>query len=58
MSNVTCYIEGMINAPMINAVAIVAEVEFYKNWLPITPVSEILKEISHFRKLVYLRNTL
>ena len=58
MSPVTCYIEGLVNAPMINVVAFMAEVEMYKEWLPITPISTVLKEVTPFRKVVYLRNAL
>lgn len=58
LSPITCYIEGVIDAPMMNIIAIMAEVEQYKNWLPITPISTVLKEVSPFRKLVYLQNSL
>ena len=58
LSPVTCYIEGVINAPLINVITIMGEVELFKNWMPITPVSEVLKEVTPFRKLLYVRNSL
>ena len=58
LSPLTCYIEGIIDAPMLDIVTIMAEVESYKDWLPITPVSIVLKEVTPFRKLIYLQNAL
>mmetsp|Transcript_11310 Transcript_11310/g.11345 ORF Transcript_11310/g.11345 Transcript_11310/m.11345 type:complete len:135 (-) Transcript_11310:336-740(-) len=57
LSPLTVFIEGMINAPVMNVIAIVGTVDLYKDWMPITPVSDILKEVTHFRKLLYLKNT-
>eukprot|EP00349_Pseudokeronopsis_sp_Brazil_P001029 CAMPEP_0202963002 /NCGR_PEP_ID=MMETSP1396-20130829/7011_1 /ASSEMBLY_ACC=CAM_ASM_000872 /TAXON_ID= /ORGANISM="Pseudokeronopsis sp., Strain Brazil" /LENGTH=221 /DNA_ID=CAMNT_0049683889 /DNA_START=94 /DNA_END=759 /DNA_ORIENTATION=+ len=57
LSPITVYIEGIINAPLVNVLAIVADPEGYKDWMPITPVSTILKEVTPFRKLLYMRNT-
>lgn len=50
--------EGVINAPMINIATILGEVELYKCWLPITPVSDVLKDLTPMRKLVYIKNDL
>jgi len=58
LSPITCFIETTINAPVLNAVAICAEVAHYKEWLPITPVSDVIKELTPLRKLIYLRNAL
>lgn len=58
LSPLTCYVEGIINAPMINVVNIMGEVEHFKDWMPITPVSNILKEVTHLRKCLYIRNAL
>lgn len=58
LSPVTCYIEGMINAPMLDVLTIVGEVDMFKEWMPITPVSDILRELTPFRKLLYVRNSL
>ena len=56
LSLITCYIEGLIKAPMINVLAIAGEAECFKEWMPITPVSDIVKEVTPLRKLLYLRN--
>lgn len=58
MSSVTCYMEGIVNSPMINVATILGEVEEYKEWMPITPVSKVQKEVTHMRKLLYIRNSL
>ena len=50
--------EGIVNAPMINVATILGEVQEYKEWMPITPVSDVLKEITNMRKLLYIRNAL
>ena len=50
--------EGIVNAPMINIAAILGEVGEYKDWMPITPVSDVLKELTPMRKLIYIRNAL
>mmetsp|Transcript_19942 Transcript_19942/g.18949 ORF Transcript_19942/g.18949 Transcript_19942/m.18949 type:complete len:133 (+) Transcript_19942:181-579(+) len=57
LSPITVFLEGIINAPAINVLAIVGAVDCYKDWMPLTPVSEVLKEVTPFRKLLYLRNT-
>ena len=46
LSPVTCYMEGLVNAPMINIVSIIGEVESFKDWMPITPVSDIIHEVT------------
>jgi hypothetical protein len=43
---------------MMNIVTIMAEVGSFKDWLPITPVSEVIKEVTPLRKLLYLQNQL
>lgn len=58
LAPITCFIEGIINAPMINVLAVVGEVEHFKEWMPITPVSDILIELTPMRKLLYIRNSL
>lgn len=58
LSPVTCYIEGIINAPIMDVLTIMGEVDMYKNWMPITPISIVLKEITPFRKLLYIKNSL
>lgn len=50
--------EGIISAPMIDVLSIIAEVELFKEWIPITPVSDIIKELTFSRKSIYLRNDL
>ena len=46
--------EGIINAPMINIVTIIGEVDLYTHWMPITPVSKVISEVTPFRRLAYL----
>ena len=58
LSPITCFIEGVINAPLINVLTIIGSVEQFKEWMPITPISTVLKEVTPFRKLLYLRNAL
>jgi hypothetical protein len=58
MKMVCCFIEGIVNAPMMNVVTIIGEVEQYKQWMPITPISDVLHSLTPVRKLVYLKNTL
>lgn len=58
LSPITCYLEGIINASVLNVGLIMGDVEGYKDWLPITPISDILKSVTHFRKLMYIRNAL
>lgn len=50
--------EGLVNAPMINVATILGEVAEYKEWMPITPISDIQKELTPMRKLLYIRNAL
>lgn len=49
LSPLTCYIEGIVEAPMMNVITIIGEVSHYKEWMPITPVSEVLKELTPVR---------
>jgi hypothetical protein len=50
--------EGIVNAPMINIATILGEVELYKDWMPITPISDVLKALTPMRKIIYIRNAL
>ena len=47
----TIYGEKVIKAPMINLLAIIAEADLMKEWLPMMVRSQIVSQISHFRKL-------
>ncbi len=44
------YLEKVIDAPMINLMAVLAEAQLYKDWVPMTRKSEIIGSVSHFRK--------
>lgn len=45
------YIETVINAPIYNFVSLIAEVDLFKEWVPMMSKSEIIGEYSPFRKL-------
>ena len=55
LSNITVYWEFFIDAPIINVGCFLAEYDLYKEWAPMTPVSEVLKEVSPLRKLATLK---
>lgn len=55
---ITLYMEGVIKAPLMNMFAVLAEVQLFKDWIPMTKKSELLGEVSHLRKLAYIRNNL
>ena len=42
--------EKIIQAPLINLLAIFAEAQLFRNWVPMCRRSEIIKSHSHFRK--------
>lgn len=44
------YCEKFIDAPIQNFLAILAEAQIFKDWVPLTYKSDILYETSHFRK--------
>ena len=58
LTPLTCYMEGVVNSSILNVGLICGEVDYFKDWLPITPVSEILKSLTPFRKIMYIRNSL
>ena len=41
-----------------NMLAVLAEVQLFKDWIPMMKESEPLGEVSHLRKLAYLKNNL
>jgi len=55
---ITVYIEGTIKAPAINLIAVMAEIDLFKEWVPDTEISEIIKEVTPLRKSIYMVNTL
>lgn len=57
-STMTIYIEGTINAPMINLFAILCEIDLFPLWIPDTESSKLIKEVSPLRKSVNLINVL
>jgi len=48
-------IEGIIPAPLFNVLAIIYEVDLYITWWPLLREVKQVKEISKFRKVVYMR---
>ena len=58
LSCVTTYLETEVDAPLLNILSVIAEVDMFKEWAPITPVSDVLKSLTDFKKLVYLKNEL
>lgn len=53
--NLTLYLEGLINAPLINLFSILAEVQLFKDWIPLNKQSDIIGEVSHLKKAAYFR---
>ena len=49
-ANCTLYMEKVIQAPMLNLMAVLAEAQLYKEWIPMTKKSEVIGNASHFRK--------
>ena len=49
-NNCTLYMEKIINAPMINLMAVLAEAQLYKDWIPMTRKSEVIGNVSNFRQ--------
>ena len=43
--------EKLIDAPIFNVISVIAEAQVFKTWVPMNYKSEILHEISYFRKL-------
>lgn len=52
------YLEGIINAPLINLFSVLCEVELFKEWIPITKESKVMYDLSHLRKMAYFKNNL
>lgn len=44
------YLERVIEAPLVNLMAVLAEAQLYKNWVPMTKKSELISKVSHFRQ--------
>ena len=49
-ANCTLYMEKVINAPMINLMAVLAEAQLYDQWIPLTKKSVVLGKVSNFRQ--------
>ena len=49
-ANCTLYMEKVINAPMINLMAVLAEAQLYSEWVPMTRKSVVLGKVSNFRQ--------
>lgn len=43
------YLERVFHAPIINLMAVLAEAQLYKEWVPMTSSSEVLSKVSNFR---------
>ena len=52
----TVFVEKTVKAPMINLISIISEVQLMKEWVPNMIRSDLIGEISHFRKLVILES--
>ena len=46
----TFYCEKLIKAPIFNVLSVIAEAQTYKNWIPRLYKSDIVHEVSYFRK--------
>lgn len=46
----TFYLEKIVNAPIFNLMAVIAEAQTFKEWIPLLYKSDITCEVSHFRK--------
>ena len=55
LKGLTVYLEGVVNAPIMNLLAVISEIELFKEWLPVIKQSQMLHSVSHFRKLAYFR---
>ena len=49
----TFYYEKTINAPLFNVLAVAAEIQTYKDWVPLMYKSEFTHEPTLFRKLTH-----
>ncbi len=47
-----------MTAPFFNIIQVLGEVGHLNQWVPITPESTVLHEVSYLRKLVKMRNSL
>ena len=54
LKTLTIYLEGIIEAPLLSQIALIAEVDLFKKWAPLTKKSNQLEEISHMRKMCYI----
>lgn len=55
---ISLFIEGIINAPLINIMALLAEVDLFNEWVPLCKESKLVGEFSHLRKLAYFKHNL
>jgi len=46
--------EGKVNAPIMNLIAVLGEVDLFTEWIPETELSANIKEVSPMRRSVYL----
>lgn len=54
----TTYTETLVNAPLIDVLSVLSDVENYKKWVSIVTHSEILAEVSLLRKVACIRANL
>ena len=54
----TFFLEKIVKAPLFDLLSVVAEVQTYKDWVPLMYKSEFFNEVSHFRKMVEIQVTL
>lgn len=55
MKGLTLYLEAEFEAPLINLFSLLAEVQLFKSWVPMTKKSEVMGSVSHLRKMAYFR---
>ena len=55
LKSITVFMEAIYDAPLINLVSILGEIQFFKEWVPMCRQSDLLGEVSYLRKLGYFR---
>lgn len=53
MRSLTLYTESIIDAPLLNLLSLLAEVQLFKDWIPFMRLSDLEGEKSPFRKLAH-----
>jgi len=53
VKSMSLYIEGVIDAPLMNLLLVLAEVELFKTFIPMIKESRMEGDYSHLRKMAY-----